>query len=146
MWLKAIKAGYFKGLSGLTTKQVQKHIKVISDMEMGHINRVHQCQRSSKIPPQYDHMETPAQTLTNEKTPHLYDYSRGNGKNLQQPDWVLSNHVSTGPCIGGKLLQLRCQPHHISANQGQDQRGAIEGINLIMYRICTCTDFVWYSF
>ena len=70
MWLKAIKAGYFKGWPGLTNKRVQKHIKVVDETEKGHMNRVQQGQRSSKTPPKGDHMDTPEQTPTNEKT-HL---------------------------------------------------------------------------
>ena len=66
-WLKAIKAGYFKGWSGLTDKRVQKYIKVVDETEKGHMNRVRQGQRSSKTPPKDDHMDIPEQTPTNKK-------------------------------------------------------------------------------
>ena len=85
-WLKAINAGYFKGWPGVIAKRVQKYIKIISETEKGHMNKVSQGQRSSNKPPQDDPMETQAQTPTNKKTPHLHDRGWGNGKNLQRPD------------------------------------------------------------
>ena len=75
-WCKVIDAGYFKGWPGLTSKRVQRFIKIVDETETGHMNQRRAGIRSTCVPPdtepEPDSMELVPQTLHNDHINHIY--------------------------------------------------------------------------